>query len=158
MRRFCLYNFWNNSTIKYCTNCPHIIVNIFLHTSCKFWTCTSRCSIMFSFRTHRTALRVITFRFVFTLIVLNQLSIIICISLGFLIDFVSTPVVAGFTSAGAVTIASAQVKNLIGLKFSAESFVEIWINVVDNIKEIQKWDAILSFLCCFVLLFLRVRI
>ncbi|KAF2891590.1 hypothetical protein ILUMI_14583, partial [Ignelater luminosus] len=75
--------------------------------------------------------------------------------LGFLIDFVSTPVVAGFTSAGAVTIASAQVKNLLGLSFNAESFIDVWTNVVKDIKKTNKWDAILSVCCCIILLGLR---
>jgi MFS superfamily sulfate permease-like transporter len=34
---------------------------------------------------------------------------------GFLIDFISMPVIAGFTSAACITIASGQVKSLLGL-------------------------------------------
>ena len=34
--------------------------------------------------------------------------------LGFLIDFISVPVIAGFTSAAAITIASGQIKGLLG--------------------------------------------
>ena len=36
--------------------------------------------------------------------------------LGFLIDFISVPVIAGFTSAAAITIATGQVKALLGIK------------------------------------------
>jgi len=34
---------------------------------------------------------------------------------GFLIDFISLPVIAGFTSAAAITIATGQVKSLLGI-------------------------------------------
>lgn len=68
----------------------------------------------------------------------------------------STPVVAGFTSAGAITIASAQFKNLLGLKFSAETFIDVMKNVVKHIGETKKWDAILGATCCVFLLSLRV--
>lgn len=76
--------------------------------------------------------------------------------LGFLVDFVSTPVVAAFTSAGAITIVSSQVKNLFGLKFSAESFIDVWRKVGEHITELQKYDTILGLSCCAVLLFMRV--
>lgn len=79
-----------------------------------------------------------------------------CGVLGFLVDFVSTPVVAGFTSAGAITIASAQFKNLLGLKFSAETFIDVMKNVIKHIDETKKWDAILGAVCCILLLALRV--
>ncbi|XP_018330827.1 sodium-independent sulfate anion transporter [Agrilus planipennis] len=75
--------------------------------------------------------------------------------LGFLVDFVSVPVVAGFTSAGAITIASAQVKNLMGLSFNGETFIEIWKNVFEHISEAKLWDGVLSIVCCSVLLLLR---
>ncbi|XP_049820326.1 sodium-independent sulfate anion transporter-like isoform X2 [Aethina tumida] len=75
--------------------------------------------------------------------------------LGFLVDFVSTPVVAAFTSAGAITIVSSQVKNLFGLKFSAESFIDVWRKVGEHITELQKYDTILGLSCCAVLLFMR---
>lgn len=37
------------------------------------------------------------------------------LNLGFLVQFISAPVIAGFTSAAALTIGSAQVNNLFGL-------------------------------------------
>ncbi|GLV44590.1 Epidermal stripes and patches [Carabus blaptoides fortunei] len=76
-------------------------------------------------------------------------------NLGFLVEFVSVPVVAGFTSAAALIIASAQVKNLLGLKFNAEGFLDIWTNIISKIGQIKKWDAILSLCCCLLLLSLR---
>lgn len=75
--------------------------------------------------------------------------------LGFLIDFVSTPVVAGFTSAAALTIAFSQLKNLLGLKFVAETMFDVLKNVVAQIGYTQCWDATLSVCCCLFLLGFR---
>ncbi|KAJ8959234.1 hypothetical protein NQ318_022497 [Aromia moschata] len=75
--------------------------------------------------------------------------------LGFLVDFVSTPVVGGFTSAGALLIASAQIKNLFGLKYQAEQFVDTWTKFFMHIKEAKMMDTILGLCCCVVLLSMR---
>lgn len=75
--------------------------------------------------------------------------------LGFLVEFVSTPVVSAFTSAGAITIASSQVKNLFGLKFTAETFTDVWKNVFTHIGETRLWDSLLGFGCIMVLLLMR---
>lgn len=72
--------------------------------------------------------------------------------LGFLVDFVSLPVVSGFTSAAALTIASSQIKGLLGLKFSAESFTNTWKGVFNHIDETRMSDSLLSFGCCVVLI------
>ncbi|XP_059472055.1 sodium-independent sulfate anion transporter-like isoform X2 [Neocloeon triangulifer] len=75
--------------------------------------------------------------------------------LGFLVDFISAPVVAGFTSAAAFMVASAQVKGLLGLKFDAESFAHIWTEVYNHIHETKLWDAVLGGCCCVFLLSLK---
>ena len=46
---------------------------------------------------------------------------------GFLIDFIAAPVVAGFTSAAAFTIATTQIESLLGLKYEVEGFLNTWI-------------------------------
>lgn len=75
--------------------------------------------------------------------------------LGFLVDFVSIPVVAAFTSAGAITIVTSQIKNLLGLQFNAESFSSVWYKVFEHIKETKLWDALLGITCFTILLVLR---
>lgn len=75
--------------------------------------------------------------------------------LGFLIDFVSTPVVAGFTSAAALTIAFSQVKNLLGLKFQAETMIDVLKNIFMQIGNTKFWDATLGICCCLFLLGFR---
>ncbi|KAJ2945897.1 hypothetical protein O0L34_g4805 [Tuta absoluta] len=72
--------------------------------------------------------------------------------LGFLVEFVSLPVVSGFTSAAAVTIASSQLKGLLGLRFSSESFLSTWEGVFKHIGDTRIQDTLLSLVCCIVLL------
>ncbi|XP_063618365.1 sodium-independent sulfate anion transporter-like [Cydia splendana] len=74
------------------------------------------------------------------------------LQLGFLVEFVSLPVVSGFTSAAAVTIASSQVKGLLGLKFSAETFLATWKELYRHIGDTRLPDTLLSLACCIVLL------
>ncbi|CAH0579319.1 unnamed protein product [Chrysodeixis includens] len=71
--------------------------------------------------------------------------------LGFLVEFISVPVVSGFTSAAALTIASSQVKGLLGLNFSADTFISTWRNFFLHIKEIRLNDTMLSLGCCVML-------
>jgi sodium-independent sulfate anion transporter 11 len=63
---------------------------------------------------------------------------------GFLIDFIAAPVVAGFTSAAAFTIATTQIEALLVLEFEAEGFLNTWIAVIQHIEETKEgtqcWD------------------
>ncbi|XP_038212343.1 sodium-independent sulfate anion transporter-like [Zerene cesonia] len=72
--------------------------------------------------------------------------------LGFLVEIVSTPVVSGFTSAAAITIASSQIKGLLGLKFDAETFISTWRGVFHNISNTRMQDTLLGLSCCIVLM------
>uniref|UniRef100_A0A4Y0BLH5 STAS domain-containing protein n=1 Tax=Anopheles funestus TaxID=62324 RepID=A0A4Y0BLH5_ANOFN len=77
------------------------------------------------------------------------------LNLGFLVQFISMPVTAGFTSAAAITIASGQVKSLLGLPGRSNEFVHSWINVYQHIGETKLWDAVLGVVTIVVLLVLR---
>ena len=85
------------------------------------------------------------------------LSTVVSVGAGFLVQFVSVPVVAGFTSAAAIIIASSQVKGLFGLSYSSEGFVESWVELFRHIGSTRLWDAVLSVSCIITLLSLRVR-
>ncbi|XP_055530601.1 sodium-independent sulfate anion transporter-like isoform X2 [Wyeomyia smithii] len=74
------------------------------------------------------------------------------LNLGFLVQFISMPVTAGFTSAAAITIASGQVKSLLGLPGKSNEFLESWINVVENIHLTRLWDSILGVSSIVILL------
>ncbi|XP_025991392.1 sodium-independent sulfate anion transporter [Solenopsis invicta] len=75
--------------------------------------------------------------------------------LGFLIEFISIPVVSGFTSAASVIIACSQIKNLLGLSIHGESFIEIWIELANHITDTKIPDLILSCCCLVFLLILK---
>lgn len=72
--------------------------------------------------------------------------------LGFLTNFLSHPVIGGFTSAAALIITFSQLKHLLGINIPRSNFVhEISINVVSNISEIN-WLTLLVGLLGIVLL------
>ncbi|CAH2106303.1 unnamed protein product [Euphydryas editha] len=74
------------------------------------------------------------------------------VQLGFLVEFVSLPVVSGFTSAAAITIASSQIKGLFGLSFNAETFISTWREVFNHIGSTRYEDTLLGLSCCVVLM------
>merc|ERR1719422_2427018 len=74
------------------------------------------------------------------------------LQLGFLIDFISVPVIAGFTSAAAITIASGQIKGLLGIHVEEKSethagIVDDYIDVFKNIDTISVNDTVLGCVC-----------
>lgn len=71
-------------------------------------------------------------------------------------DFISGPVSVGFTSAAAIIIATSQIKDLLGLSYSASQFLDVWDQLACHIRETRKWDAILGISCMTILLLLRV--
>ncbi|XP_037812319.1 sodium-independent sulfate anion transporter [Lucilia sericata] len=75
--------------------------------------------------------------------------------LGFLIDFVSGPVSAGFTSAGSLIIFTSQFKDLFGVNTKGDTFVDMWISIINDIHNISWNDAALGVACIVVLLSMR---
>ncbi len=62
--------------------------------------------------------------------------------LGFLVNFLSHPVVSGFTSAAALIIGLSQLKHLLGVDIPRSHHVhEIVLNAINNINEIN-WNAL----------------
>lgn len=76
---------------------------------------------------------------------------------GFIVNFISTPVNSGFTSAAAITICSTQLRALLGLTFKADGVIGIVSGTIQHITELKPGDAILSLICSIVLLFLMVK-
>jgi sodium-independent sulfate anion transporter 11 len=72
------------------------------------------------------------------------------------VEFISFPVTAGFISAAAVTIASSQLKNLLGIKGSGNEFLEAWKNLFENIQDTRAGDVTLG--VCTLLLLLIARV
>lgn len=76
--------------------------------------------------------------------------------LGFLVEFISFPVTAGFTSAAALQIASSQIKPLLGQSGKAEGFLEAWVSVFRHFNETKFWDTILGVTAILILAVMRV--
>ncbi|XP_066472566.1 sodium-independent sulfate anion transporter [Tiliqua scincoides] len=75
--------------------------------------------------------------------------------LGLFLDFISYPVIKGFTSAAAVTIGFNQVKSLLGLqKIPRQFFLQLYYTFY-RIGETRAADAILGVLCLVVLVGLQ---
>lgn len=71
---------------------------------------------------------------------------------GFIIDFVSMPVISGYTSAAALIIASSQLKGLLGLKFEADQFAATVYKTFVNIGKAKLYDSFLGTSCLFILI------
>lgn len=75
--------------------------------------------------------------------------------LGFLVNFISVPVTVGFTTAAAITIASSQLKGLLGIKGKSNEFLESWISVSEHIGETRYQDLCLGLLTILILALLK---
>lgn len=75
--------------------------------------------------------------------------------LGFLVRFISLPVISGFVSAAAITIGFGQVKNLLGLKNIPREFTSNVYETFKHIKETNPWDLLLGSCCIVVLMLLK---
>ncbi|KAK7930224.1 hypothetical protein WMY93_006619 [Mugilogobius chulae] len=72
--------------------------------------------------------------------------------LGFLLDFISYPVIKGFTCAAAITIGFGQVKNILGLRDVPSEFVLQVYYTFAKIPEARVGDVVLGLVCLIVLL------
>ncbi|XP_011150572.1 sodium-independent sulfate anion transporter isoform X2 [Harpegnathos saltator] len=75
--------------------------------------------------------------------------------LGFLVDFISMPVICGFSNAAAVIIATSQLGTLLGIKGRSDSFIDAISQVVKNINETKPWDTLLGVCSMVVLVLLK---
>ncbi|XP_037349251.1 sodium-independent sulfate anion transporter [Talpa occidentalis] len=75
--------------------------------------------------------------------------------LGFMLDFISCPVIKGFTSAAAITIGFGQVKNLLGLQgVPREFFLQVY-HTFRKVGETRVGDTVLGLVCMALLLVLK---
>lgn len=75
---------------------------------------------------------------------------------GFVMDFISGPVIFGFCSAAATTVIFSQIKILLGLKFRGSAFVTVISGIFTNWQAIRLWDAGLGLAFIVLLLLLKV--
>nr|CAH7721952.1 unnamed protein product [Callosobruchus chinensis] len=62
-------------------------------------------------------------------------AILITFLSGFIVDFFSYPIIAGFTTAAALNIASSQIKSIFGIAGKSDSFLAAWIALFEHIRE-----------------------
>uniref|UniRef100_A0A8C3QVB7 Solute carrier family 26 member 11 n=1 Tax=Cyanoderma ruficeps TaxID=181631 RepID=A0A8C3QVB7_9PASS len=75
--------------------------------------------------------------------------------LGFLLDFISCPVIKGFTSAASITISFNQIKNILGLQGVPRQFFLQVYETLRRIGETRAGDAVLGLTCLAALAGLR---
>ncbi|KAL5282901.1 SLC26A11.2 family protein [Megaselia abdita] len=75
--------------------------------------------------------------------------------LSFLVDFVSGPVSAGFTSAVALIILTSQIKNIFGVNSEGSSFLDMWISIIKDIEHIHWNDTVMGVACIVFLISMK---
>lgn len=75
--------------------------------------------------------------------------------LGFVVNFISIPVVSGFTSAAAIIIGIGQLKDLLGLRDVPRPFLKRVYYTFKHIDETRYEDLILGLICIVILMALR---
>ncbi|XP_062845352.1 sodium-independent sulfate anion transporter [Trichomycterus rosablanca] len=80
------------------------------------------------------------------------------LKLGFLLDFISYPVIKGFTCAAAVTIGFGQVKNILGLKNIPQQFFLQVYYTFHRLAEARVGDVLLGLCClCFLVTLTKMK-
>jgi SulP family sulfate permease len=79
--------------------------------------------------------------------------------MGFLVNFLSKPVISGFTSAAAIVIIFSQFKNLFGVTMSNSFRLhELIRNIIEKITEFNQYDLIIGLLgILFLVIFKRIK-
>lgn len=78
------------------------------------------------------------------------------LQLGFLVEFISMPVISGFTTAAALQIAASQLKSFVGLSGpSGNYFAESIENLIVNFKTMKLYEPILGLATIIMLMLLK---
>jgi len=77
------------------------------------------------------------------------------LNLGFLIQYISGPVISAFSSAVSIQVITSQVKGFFGIYFPGRGFINVWVGIFKNISSIQPYDTAVGFACMAILYFLR---
>lgn len=75
--------------------------------------------------------------------------------LGFIVDFISAPVVSSFSTSTSLIIIGAQLKNLLGISFSAKNFPISILKLFQNISKVRVGDAAVGAFSIIFLQFLK---
>lgn len=85
--------------------------------------------------------------------------LILCMAvlrLRFLVEFISLPVISGFTTAAAIQVSTSQITPLLGLEGRSGNYFadSVW-NIMNNIRTIKMWDTLLGLLTVVLLILLQ---
>lgn len=76
--------------------------------------------------------------------------------LGFLVNFLSHPVISGFTSAAALIIGSSQIKHLLGVQIpKTEHFHETIIALAQSLPQTEMWSLLIGVLSIALIVFMK---
>lgn len=75
--------------------------------------------------------------------------------LGFLANFLSHPVIAGFITASGIIIAASQLKHILGINAEGHNLLELAISLVEHISEINWITAVIGVLATGFLFWVR---
>lgn len=76
-------------------------------------------------------------------------------NLGFLIQYISGPVISAFSSAVSIQVITSQVKGFLGIYFPGRGFIKVWVGIFKNITSIHPYDTAVGLGCMVILYFLR---
>lgn len=75
---------------------------------------------------------------------------------GFIVDFISVPVITAFVSASSLIIVGAQLKSFFGISYSSRRFVDALWELYVRLDSRHAGDMWLAAVCCGFLLGVRV--
>ncbi|KAF7391863.1 hypothetical protein HZH68_011406 [Vespula germanica] len=77
------------------------------------------------------------------------------LQLGFLVDFISMPVICGFSNAAAIIIAASQLGTLLGISGKSDSFIDSISKIINHYNSITLWDTLLGVTTIILLVCLK---
>lgn len=76
--------------------------------------------------------------------------------MGFMVNFLSTPVISGFTSGAALIIIFSQLKHLLGVNIDQSSkFHQLFINAINKFADTNIYDFVLGIAGIFIIILLK---
>lgn len=74
------------------------------------------------------------------------------LNLGFIVDFVSFPVISAFSTSAAITIIVSQLKSFFGLNYRSSRLTDNIMNFINNIHQVRLSDMFLGIICLLFLI------
>ncbi|MEP2978451.1 MAG: sulfate permease [Lentilitoribacter sp.] len=75
--------------------------------------------------------------------------------LGFLANFLSHPVIAGFITASGILIATSQLKHIFGIEAQGHNFIELVMSLISNLNQINRYTFYVGLFVLVFLFFVR---